>query len=340
MKDDRYSRQTLFTPIGEAGQRKLAEKHVLIIGLGALGSGSAEILARSGVGQLTIVDRDYIEWSNLQRQQLYTEADAKNRLPKAVAAKRHLEAINSDITINAHVLDVTPEEMEHLIDDVDLMLDATDNFDIRMIMNDISQKHNIPWIYGSIVGSYGITYTIIPEEKPCLYCVMNGVPSGGQTCDTVGVISPVVGMVVMHQTVEALKYLTEDFSSMRKEILSFDLWTNEQSKINVKRLKKSDCPSCGSEHTYPFLQFDNQLKSAVLCGRDSVQIRPSEKETRDLSALAQSLERTTGNVELNPFLLSYSIGSERLVLFADGRAIIHGTKDIDHARTLYHRYFG
>jgi len=340
MRDDRYSRQTLFAPIGEAGQKKLAEKHVLIIGLGALGSGSAEILARSGVGQLTIVDRDYIEWSNLQRQQLYTEEDAKRRLPKAVAAKRHLEAINSDIKIDAHVLDVTPEEMERLIDGVDLMLDATDNFDIRMIMNDISQKYKIPWIYGSIVGSYGITYTIMPEEKPCLYCVMNGVPSGGQTCDTVGVISPVVGMVIMHQTVEALKYLTGNFSNMRKEILSFDLWTNEQSKINVKRLKKSDCPSCGSEPTYPFLQFDNQLKSAVLCGRDSVQIRPSEKETRDLSALAQSLERTTGNVELNPFLLSYSIGSERLVLFADGRAIIHGTKDIDHARTLYHRYFG
>src|SRR5690625_6617487 len=147
-------------------------------------------------------------------------------------------------------------------------------------------------------------------------------------------------MVIMHQTVEALKYLTGNFSNMRKEILSFDLWTNEQSKINVKRLKKSDCPSCGSEPTYPFLQFDNQLKSAVLCGRDSVQIRPSEKETRDLSALAQSLEKTTGNDELNHFLLSYSIGSEWLVLFAVGLVIILGTKDIVHARTLYHRYFG
>ncbi|HLS20206.1 MAG TPA: thiazole biosynthesis adenylyltransferase ThiF [Bacillota bacterium] len=340
MSDDRYSRQTLFMPIGEKGQKKLAEKHVLIIGLGALGSGSAEILARSGVGELTIVDRDYIEWSNLQRQQLYTEEDAKKRLPKAVAAKRHLEKINSEITINAHVLDVTPEEMEQLIDGVDLLLDATDNFDIRMIINDISQKYKIPWIYGSIVGSYGITYTIIPEEKPCLYCVMNGVPSGGQTCDTVGVISPVVGMVIMYQTVEALKYLTENFSDMRKEVLSFDLWTNEQSKINVDRLKKLDCPSCGTDPTYPFLQYDNQLKSAVLCGRDSVQIRPPKKETRDLQALATALGKTAGKVELNPFLLSYSIGKERLVLFADGRAIIHGTKDIEYARTLYHRYFG
>jgi|SRR5690625_3533007 len=340
MRDGRYSRQTLFTPIGESGQKKLANKHVLIIGLGALGSGSAEILARSGVGTLTLVDRDYIEWSNLQRQQLYTEEDAKNRLPKAVAAKRHLEAINSEITIHSHVLDATPEEMEQLIEGVDLMIDATDNFDIRMIMNDISQKHNVPWIYGSIVGSYGITYTIIPEEKPCLYCVMNGVPSGGQTCDTVGVISPVVGMVVMYQTVEALKYLTDNFADMRKELLSFDLWTNEQSKINVDRLKKDNCPSCGSKPTYPFLQYDNQLKSAVLCGRDSVQIRPPKKETRDLKALAKALEKTTGKVELNPFLLSYAIDDERLVLFADGRAIIHGTKDIEHARTLYHRYFG
>jgi len=340
MSDDRYSRQTLFTPIGEKGQQKLAEKHVLIIGLGALGSGSAEILARSGVGELTIVDRDYIEWSNLQRQQLYTETDAKNRLPKAIAAKRHLETINSEITINAHVLDVTPEEMEKLIVGVDLMLDATDNFDIRMIMNDISQKHQIPWIYGSIVGSYGITYTIMPGEKPCLYCVMNGVPSGGQTCDTVGVISPVVGMVIMHQTVEALKYLTENYSAMRQEIHSFDLWTNEQSKINVSRLKKPDCPSCGENPTYPFLQYDNQLKSAVLCGRDSVQIRPPKNETRDLKALAKALKKTGGKIELNPFLLSYTVDNQRLVLFADGRAIIHGTKDIEQARTLYHRYFG
>lgn len=340
MKYERYSRQILFDPIGELGQKKLAEKHVLIIGLGALGSGSAEILARSGIGTLTLVDRDYIEWSNLQRQQLYTEADAKNRLPKAIAAKRHLEAINSDITIHSHVLDVTPEEMEQLVEGVDLILDATDNFDIRMIINDISQKYNIPWIYGSIVGSYGITYTVIPKEKPCLYCVMNGVPSGGETCDTVGVISPVVGMVIMYQTVEALKYLTGNLHKMRQEILSFDIWTNEQSKINVNRLKKKDCPSCGDHPTYPFLQYDNQLKSAVLCGRDSVQIRPPKKEKRDLQALAKALEKTTGKVELNPFLLSYTIGDERLVLFTDGRAIIHGTKDVEHARTLYHRYFG
>lgn len=340
MTEDRYSRQTLFAPIGEAGQQTLKRKHVLIIGLGALGSGSAEILVRSGVGKLTIVDRDYIEWSNLQRQQLYTEEDAKQRLPKAVAAKRHLVAINSDVQIESQVMDVTPEEIERLIKGVDLILDATDNFDIRMIINDISQKYNIPWIYGSIVGSYGITYTILPGKKPCLYCLMNGVPTGAQTCDTVGVISPVVGMVVMHQTVEALKLLTENDEALRHEVLSFDIWTNEQSKIKVDRLKKADCPSCGENPTYPFLEFDNQLKSAVLCGRNSVQIRPPREEARNLEVLGETLAKTGGTVERNPFLLSYTIDNHRLVLFKDGRAIVHGTKDIEHARTLYHRYFG
>lgn len=338
MTDERYSRQTLFTPIGEKGQQTLGTKHVLIIGLGALGSGSAEVLARSGIGKLTIVDRDYIEWSNLQRQQLYTEEDARQQLPKAIAAKQHLSAINSEIDIEAHILDVTPEEMEQLILGVDLILDATDNFDIRMIMNDISQKHNIPWIYGSIVGSYGITYTILPREKPCLHCLMNGVPTGGQTCDTVGVISPIVGMIVMLQTTEALKLLTNNKEALRHEVLSLDLWTNEQSKIKVDRLQNDDCLSCGTDPTYPFLQFTNQLQSAVLCGRDSVQIRPPKKETRNLQTVAQGLAKTSGVVERNPFLLSYTIDEQRLVLFKDGRAIIHGTKDIDQARTLYHRY--
>jgi len=337
---DRYSRQTLFQPIGEEGQRLLGEKHVLIIGLGALGSGSAEILARSGIGKLTIVDCDYIEWSNLQRQQLYTEEDAEKRLPKAVAAKRHLTLINSNVEIDARVIDVTPEEMETLIKGVDLILDATDNFDIRMIINDVSHKYNIPWIYGSIVGSYGLTYTILPGKKPCLYCLMNGVPTGAQTCDTVGVISPVVGMVIMYQTVEALKLLTNNEDALRHELISFDIWTNEQSKIKVHRLKNDECPTCGTNPTYPFLQYDNQMKSAVLCGRDTVQIRPARKEARDLQAMAQALEKTNGKVERNPFLLSYAIDDHRLVLFADGRALIHGTKDVEKARTLYHRYFG
>lgn len=337
---NRYSRQTLFTPIGEQGQQKLASKHVLIIGLGALGSGSSEALARAGVGKLTIVDRDYIEWSNLQRQQLYVEEDARQRIPKAIAAKKRLQAINSDIDIKAHVLDVTPLELERLVETVDLILDATDNFDIRMMMNDISQKHNIPWIYGSCVGSYGISYTIIPGETPCLHCLMESVPTGGLTCDTAGIISPAAGLVIVYQTTEALKILTENKDALRKKLISFDVWTNTQSSINVANVKKTNCSSCGSNPTYPFLSFENQTKTAVLCGRDTVQIRPPHAEKRDLQAMADALSKTSGKVESNAFLLSYTIHNERLVLFQDGRALVHGTNDREKAKTLYHRYFG
>jgi molybdopterin/thiamine biosynthesis adenylyltransferase len=337
---ERYSRQTLFTPIGEQGQQKIAKKHVLIIGAGALGTGSAESLVRAGAGKITIVDRDYVEWSNLQRQQLYTEADAINRIPKAIAAQERLQQINSEIDIIAHIMDVTSEEMERLVQDVDLILDATDNFDIRMLINDISQKYKVPWIYGSCVGSYGISFTIIPGETPCLHCLMESVPIGGLTCDTAGIISPAVGMVIVYQTAEALKILTENYDALRKKLVSFDLWENGQSTIDVSSFKKENCSSCGVHRTYPFLAYENQTKTAVLCGRDSVQIRPAKMEKRDLPTIAKTLSIEGGHVEHNQFLLSFRSGKQRLVLFQDGRALVHGTKDIAEAKTLYHRYFG
>lgn len=338
MITDRYSRQILFSPIGEEGQRKLAEKHVLIIGLGTLGTQSSENLARAGVGKLTIVDRDYIEWSNLQRQQLYTEDDAKMRTPKAVAAARRLREINSEIDIVSHIVDVTPEEMEKLVVDVDLIIDATDNFDIRMIMNDMAIKHRIPWIYGSCVGSYGMSFTIIPHETPCLHCLLETVPVGGPTCDTAGIINPAASQVVVHQTAEALKILTNNKDALRGKLISFDVWTNQTVQMNVSKMKKEDCPSCGENATYPFLTFDEQTKTAVLCGRQSVQIRPPKKQERNLEQLAKQLEKTGGKIERNPFLLSFTIGEERMVIFQDGRALIHGTNDVDKAKTLYHRY--
>lgn len=338
MNTDRYSRQILFQPIGKEGQQKLAEKHVLIIGLGTLGTQSSESLVRAGIGKLTIVDRDYIEWSNLQRQHLYTEADAKNRTPKAIAAAEKLAAINSDVEIISHVVDVTPEELEELIVGVDLMLDATDNFDIRMMMNDIAVKHSIPWIYGSCVGSYGMSYTILPGETPCLHCILETIPVGGPTCDTAGIIQPAASQVVIHQTTEALKILTDNKEYLRQKLISFDVWTNQVVQMNVTSMKKINCPTCGEERTYPFLTFDEQTKTAVLCGRTSVQIRPPKKQERDLEKLAIQLKRTSGKVETNPFLLSYTIGEERMVIFKDGRALIHGTNDVEKAKTLYHRY--
>src|SRR5690625_1177167 len=237
---ERYSRQILFNPIGETGQQLLMKKHVLIIGVGTLGTLSSEALARAGVGKLTIVDRDYIEWSNLQRQQLYTEADAKERTPKAIAAAKRLREINSEIEIVPHIVDVTPEELEWLVTGVDVILDATDNFDIRMMMNDIAMKHHIPWIYGSCVGSYGMSFTIIPNETPYLHCLLETVPVGGPTCDTAGIIHPAASQVVVHQTTEALKILTDNINALRGKLVSFDVWTNQVVEMNVATLKKGN----------------------------------------------------------------------------------------------------
>ncbi|WP_404456748.1 ThiF family adenylyltransferase [Virgibacillus necropolis] len=335
---ERYSRQLLFPNIGEDGQVRLKSKHVLIVGVGALGTGNAEILTRSGIGKLTIIDRDYVEWSNLQRQQLFTEYDAENRVPKAIAAKRQLEKINSDVTIDAHIMDVTPVDLEHLLEDVDLIMDGTDNFDIRLIINDVSQKQNKPWIYGSCVGSYGISYTIIPGETPCLHCLMKQVPFGGLTCDTGGIISPVVGMVVAHQTVEALKILTGNWTDLRRNLISFDLWNNQQSAINVDQIKNQDCPSCGKAPSFPFLDYENQMKAAVLCGRETVQIRPVTKGKRNIEIIANNLSKV-GPVKHNSFLLSFTVENYRLVMFQDGRVLVHGINDVEKAKTLYHRYF-
>lgn len=341
MIKERYSRQTLFTPIGEQGQQKIANKHVLIIGAGALGTASAESLVRAGVGKITIVDRDYVEWSNLQRQQLYVEADAAHQIPKAYAAEKRLQEINSDVIVKAHIMDVTPLEMEALIVGVDLILDATDNFDIRLIINDISQKHGIPWIYGSCVGSYGISFTIIPGKTPCLHCLMESVPFGGLTCDTAGIINPTVGLVVAHQTTEALKIIVEDWDALRNKIISFDLWNNQQSTIDVSKMKKDDCLSCGVHASYPFLHFDNQMKTAVLCGRDTVQIRPPHQIKHNLEKLSATLARQGHDVKHNAFLLFLTINNgQRLVMFQDGRTLVHGTNDIVEAKKLYHRYFG
>ncbi|MCA1053869.1 thiazole biosynthesis adenylyltransferase ThiF [Rossellomorea aquimaris] len=337
--NDRYSRQELFPPIGKGGQLALSRKHVLIIGAGALGTGSAEALIRAGVGKLTIADRDYVEWSNLQRQQLYTEKDALERIPKAAAAKKRLSEINSEVNVETHILDVEPNDLLKLSNDADLIIDATDNFDIRLMINDAALKKGIPWIYGACAGSYGITYTFIPGRTPCLNCLFESIPSVSMTCDSTGIISPAVMMVVSHQVSEAMKILIGDMNAVRQTLVSFDVWKNEYSAINVSRMKKSNCPSCGEEPKYPYLQFENQLKTAVLCGRDAVQIRPRHRGEINLDHMANHLRNHMDRVEKNPYLLSCQTGNHRIVLFKDGRALIHGTKDIKEAKSLYHRYF-
>ncbi|CAH1058936.1 ThiF family adenylyltransferase [Paenibacillus pseudetheri] len=340
-REDRYSRQVRFAPFGAEGQQGLAQSSVLVVGAGALGTGIAETLVRCGVGRIILADRDYVEWSNLQRQQLYTEADALERMPKAAAAQSRLQQINSEVVIEAHVIDVRVEELEGLISGVDLIMDGTDNFDTRLIINDMAQKHGIPWIYGACVGSYGITYTILPGETPCLHCLLGTVPLGGDTCDTAGILPQAVQLVTANATAEALKLLGKRKAQLRNKLLTFDVWRNEYHEIGVKAAKKKNCPSCGSHPIYPYLMAANTERGDVLCGRDTVQIRPARPQKLNLQEIANRLSRLgSGSVESNAYLVSFIEGPYRLVIFADGRALIHGTKDIAAARSFYHRYFG
>lgn len=333
----RYSRQERFQPIGTYGQALLKEKHILLIGMGALGSSLAETFVRAGIGTITLVDRDYVDLSNLQRQCLYTESDVAEALPKAIAAKRRLEFINSEVTIQAHVNEVTAHNLSTFVKDVDLILDATDNFETRYLINDISQKNNIPWIYGACVGSYGITYTILPQKTPCLRCLLGNEMIASETCDTVGIIAPTVQMVVSLQTTEAMKILLNQSHQLRKTLFSFDVWKNEVSSIHVDHLKKSDCPSCGEDPKYPALQGAIETKITVLCGRDTVQIR-STSGRLDLKRLGNSLQKKGNKPHSNDYLISFQIERYRLVAFRDGRVLVHGANDKETANALYQQY--
>jgi molybdopterin-synthase adenylyltransferase len=336
---NRYSRQQLFKQIGFNGQEKIRDKHVLIVGAGALGSAGAEALVRAGIGKLTIIDRDYVEWSNLQRQQLYNENDAKGQIPKAIAARKHLKQINSEVEIEALVMDAGPDNLGILLDDVDVIIDGTDNFDIRFILNDLSHKYNIPWIYGSCVGSYGATYTVIPGRTPCLHCILKKVPAGGATCDTAGIISPAVQIVSAYQVAEAFKILVDDFGTLRNTFLTFDVWSNQHYSIKLEKIKKESCPTCGTVRTYPYLSYENQTKTEVLCGRNTVQIRPARNIEYSFDQI-EKLLKAHGTVTRNPYLLSCQLQDHRLVIFRDGRVFIHGTNSIRLAKNLYYRLLG
>ncbi len=336
--DDRYSRHTRFSKIGRSGQEKIRKKHVVLIGAGALGTSCAEMLVRAGIGTLTIVDRDYVEWSNLQRQQLYTEADAENQMPKSVAAKTRLSDINRDVVIHERLEETNAATIEEQIKGADLIIDATDNFETRMLINDAAQKWRIPWIYGACTGSHGLTYTIVPGETPCLACLLGKIPSGGDTCDTTGIISPAVQMVTAHQVSEAFKILVEDFGALRKKVVYFDLWHNQHTLLKVERLKNPHCLSCGPEASYPYLDERLSSKSAVLCGRDTVQIRPLPGVSIDRNRLESKLSQLTSKIRSNEYLLQVEIEDTRMVIFKDNRVLIHGTKDLNKAKALYNRY--
>jgi len=317
----------------------LLDSRLLIVGCGALGSAQAESLARAGVGKLRIADRDFVEASNLQRQTMFTESDAAEHLPKTIACANHISQINSDIKVEAEIVDVNHSNVERLIEDCDLVLDGTDNFATRYLINDACVKHNIDWIYGAAVGSYGVTMTIRPKETPCLRCIFPEAPpaASAPTCDTAGVIMPIVSIVAAVQVSEALKILTGRAESLHNSLMQFDVWRNEWRRISVGE-RLPDCPTCALRN-FETLEADRQESAAVLCGRHAVQVSPSQPSRVDLAALGERL-KASGDVKANDYLLRFRAGDYELTVFQDARSIIRGTDDIATARSLYAKYIG
>jgi molybdopterin-synthase adenylyltransferase len=335
----RYSRQILFSGIGSEGQSRINKARVAMVGCGALGAMQASLLVRAGVGDLRIIDRDFVEESNLQRQVLFDEEDAQSVLPKAIAAEKKLRAVNSLVKIEGIVEDVNPSSIDRLVGGFDLILDASDNFDVRYLINDFSVKNQIPWIYGACVGAYGLTFPIIPGKSACLRCVFESVPSAGtgQTCDTAGVIGPIVSVIAAMQVGEALKLLSGAKEQVSRKIATVNMWDNQYDMVNLPP-RKIDCPCCGM-HEFPYLDGSLGADATTLCGRNSVQIRRREGAKIDLNNLAQKMA-PLGHVEQNRFLLRAVIDGYQLTVFSDGRAIINGTYDLGVAKSLYARYVG
>jgi len=334
--DDRYSRQILFPGIGAEGQRRLANGRVAIVGCGATGACVASLLARSGVGHLRIIDRDYVESSNLQRQVLFDEADAAESLPKAVAAARKIAAFNSEIQVEPQVADLTPANVDSLLHETDLILDATDNFETRYLINDFAVKHTRPWIYAAAVGSYAATMNVLPGDTACLSCIFPAPPQGAvDTCDTAGILNAAVNLVGSIQAAEALKFLVGARDKMRRSLLSFDVWSNEQAGVAADR-PRPDCPTCMKQE---FTHLAGKGRAQItLCGRNSVQIHERQRPV-DFNLMTTRL-KPHGTVKHNGFVLKFWRDPYELTLFPDGRAIIKGTTDSAVARSLYARFIG
>jgi len=333
---DRYSRQVLFPGIGPAGQARLAQGRVAVVGCGATGACVSGLLARAGVGHLLIIDRDYVEPSNLQRQSLFDEADAAESLPKAVAAARKIAAFNSDVQTKAEVADLIPENIEALLGDADLILDATDNFETRYLINDFAVTHGTPWIYAAAVAAYAVTMNILPGETACLACMFPAPPEGTvETCDTAGILNSAVNLVGSIQATEAIKFLVGAKDTLRRTLLSFDVWSNEQAEIAAAR-PRPGCQTC-EKREFPHLAGERRPQ-ITLCGRNSVQIHERNRPV-DFAEMSARLA-AHGTVKHNAFVLKFWRDPYEMTLFPDGRAIIKGTNDTAVARSLYARFVG
>ena len=340
---ERYSRQMLVSGIGEEGQRRLLASRVLVCGCGALGSVLADSLARAGVGFLRIVDRDFVELSNLQRQVLFDEDDVAARLPKSIAAASKLARINSDITLEPIVADIDHTNILKYFEGIDLVVDGTDNFEVRFLVNDASLETSTPWVYGGCVGSHGQTMAIFPGESACLRCLIQDVPPPGsaETCDTAGVLGAAINVVASFQTVAALKILTGRADEVEPVLTVVDVWDGTYRQMGMGDLReRSGCQAC-IEGERTWLRGERGTETTVLCGRNAVQVAPPPGLSLSLEELAKRLEGV-GQVTANPYLLRLLVADSEmdLTVFSDGRAIIKGTDDLGVARSLYARYIG
>jgi adenylyltransferase/sulfurtransferase len=338
---ERYSRQMRFAGIGEEGQRRLLASRVSVCGCGALGTVIANSLVRAGVGQLRIIDRDFVELNNLQRQVLFDEEDVRQSLPKAEAAARKLSKINSSVIVEPVVAHLDHVNALDLVGDADVILDGTDNFEVRYLLNDVAVKLGKPWIYGGCVASHGQTMTIVPGQTPCLRCVFEAAPAPGEggTCETAGVLAPIVDVIASLQVMEAFKLLVGRQNLVNRDLVYVDLWEGTFRHFHIAPLKApAKCPCCGSKQ-FEWLDGRQGSQSTSLCGRNAVQVSPSTRQPIDFEALAQRLGSEVG-VSHNRFMLKFEADGYRVTVFADGRAIIQGTNDTAKARTLYAKYVG
>ena len=326
----------LFAPVGEAGQAQLAKTRIAIVGCGATGSALASLLSRAGVGYLRIIDRDYVEPSNLQRQVLFDEADAAESLPKAIAAARKIAAFNSEITVEPHAADLTPDNVEELLAEVEIVLDGTDNFETRYLINDFAVSRNLPWIYAAGVASYAVTMNILPGETACLACVFPDSPRGVvETCDTSGILNSAVNFVASVAATEAMKLAVGARDKVRRTLLSYDVWTNDYASVKTDK-PRADCRACQQRD---FVHLAGEGRPHIsLCGRNSVQIHERQRPI-DFEDMTRRLS-PHGAVRHNEFILKFWREPYELTLFPDGRAIIKGTNDTAIARSLYARYVG
>lgn len=337
----RYDRQARYAPLGDEGQRKLGQARALVCGCGALGSVVAETLVRAGLGFVRIVDRDFLELNNLQRQVLYDEQDVADGLPKAIAAANKLRRINSEVNIEPIVADVTHHNVSELAADVDAIVDGTDNFATRFLLNDFAVKHNKPWVYGGCIGAEGQTMTILPGETACLACLMTDVPPPGTTptCDTAGIIGPIVNVIASIEAAEALKILSGHREAISRRLTIIDLWDNQVRAVDLTRLRDGgDCRVC-KHNEFGWLSGERGDTSAVLCGRNAVQLSAAKGTTASLDEIAARL-KGVGNLQQNSFLLRLTLDDYVLTVFPDGRTIVGGTNDVATARSLHARYVG